>query len=374
MKRQIIHLVCGARPNFMKVAPLYHALTREDWVDPLIVHTGQHYDFNMSESFFSDLRLPPPHIALAAGSGTHAEQTAQVMVAYERVLSDSPPDLIVVVGDVNSTMAATLAAAKLGIEVAHLEAGLRSRDRSMPEEINRLVTDVVADRLWAPSADAVENLLQEGIAADKIEFVGNIMIDCLELLRVKIEGVSAHEDFGLEPKGYVVVTLHRPSNVDHPGMLSKICTTLRDVSDTLPLILPLHPRTRRRLTEGGLLGMLQESGRIHLPEPLNYVRFMSLVFNSCFVITDSGGVQEETSYLGIPCLTLRENTERPITVTQGTNQLCTLDSLASKTRDIVRGPLRKQTAIERWDGRTAERIVAALRAILVPGRPSYVNV
>jgi len=363
MSTRTIHLVCGARPNFMKVAPLYHALVAESWADPVIVHTGQHYDFNMSGSFFSDLVLPPPHIALTAGSGTHAEQTAQVMVAYERVLENDPPDLIVVVGDVNSTMAATLAASKLGIRVAHLEAGLRSRDRTMPEEINRLVTDVIADLLWAPSADAVENLKAEGIPDEKIEFVGNIMIDSLELLRSRIDAERTHLEFGLPEREYVVVTLHRPSNVDNGSMLRGICLRLKEMAQIVPVVLPVHPRTRERLQRYGLLETLRDHHRIHLPEPLSYVRFLSLVNGAQFVVTDSGGLQEETSYLGIPCLTLRDTTERPVTVTHGTNRLCALDELLSNAMKIVYGPARTPTSIERWDGRTAERIVASLRAM-----------
>jgi len=358
----------------MKVAPLYHALWREPWADPVIVHTGQHYDFNMSGSFFSDLQLPPPHVALAAGSGTHAEQTAQVLVAYERVLAGDPPDLVVVVGDVNSTMAATLAASKLGIPVAHLEAGLRSRDRTMPEEVNRLVTDVVADFLWAPSADAVENLRAEGIPEEKIEFVGNIMIDCLELLRSRIESERTHLEFGLAEREYVVVTLHRPSNVDNRQVLGEICQKLLAVSQVIPVVLPLHPRTRERLLRCGLFGMLQDTSTIHLPEPLSYVRFLSLVNSARFVITDSGGIQEETSYLGIPCLTLRETTERPVTVTHGTNRLCTLDALLVSARNIVNGAARTPTSIDRWDGRTADRIVASLRAMFAVDAGIYAPV
>jgi UDP-N-acetylglucosamine 2-epimerase (non-hydrolysing) len=358
----------------MKVAPLYHALVAESWADPIIVHTGQHYDFNMSGSFFSDLQLPPPHIALAAGSGTHAEQTAQVMVAYERVLVNDPPDLVVVVGDVNSTMAATLAAAKLGIRVAHLEAGLRSRDRTMPEEINRLVTDVIADLLWAPSADAVENLKAEGIADDKIEFVGNIMIDSLELLRSRIDAERTHLEFGLPEREYIVVTLHRPANVDNRNVLREICAALKEVAQIVPVVLPLHPRTRERLQRYGLLDQLQHDARIHLPEPLSYVRFLSLVNSAHFVVTDSGGLQEETSYLGIPCLTLRDTTERPVTVTEGTNRLCTLDELLSSAMKLVYGPARTPTSIERWDGRTAERIVASLRAMFDVDARTYARV
>jgi UDP-N-acetylglucosamine 2-epimerase (non-hydrolysing) len=357
----LIHLVCAARPNFMKVAPLFHALKREPWAQPIVVHTGQHYDVNMSDAFFIDLGLPEPDINLGVGSGTHAEQTARVMIAYEKLLLDDRPDLVVVVGDVNSTMAATLAATKLGITVAHLEAGLRSFDRSMPEEINRLVTDVLADILWTPSRDAVENLIKEGIPPAKIAFVGNIMIDSLEMLRERIEADTTYRSFGLTPASYGVVTLHRPSNVDDPAVLQKLCVTLTEISDQVPLVFPIHPRTRKKMEEYRLLATLEGSRQVLLPEPLNYVRFMNLVMNSSLVITDSGGIQEETSHLGIPCLTVRENTERPITVTHGTNQLCELGHLAQKVDEVLKCPARRTDRIELWDGKTAGRIVDALR-------------
>lgn len=357
----IIHLVCAARPNFMKIAPLYHALMKEDWADPVIVHTGQHYDPNMSDAFFTDLGLPKPDIYLDVQSGTHAEQTGRVMIAYERILMDRRPDLIVVVGDVNSTMAATIAAAKLGVRVAHLEAGLRSYDREMPEEINRLVTDVLADILWTPSKDGSENLLREGIAPEKILLVGNIMIDSLEMLREKIEAREIYKEYGLERKNYGVVTLHRPSNVDGPEQLQKICTVLMEVVEDIPVIFPVHPRTRKNLEKNELLSSLGDCSNIFLPEPLNYIHFMNLVFNCRLVITDSGGIQEETSYLGIPCLTVRENTERPITITHGTNQLCRLDEVTKKTRQILQNPVQKKKPIELWDGKTADRIVKTIR-------------
>jgi UDP-N-acetylglucosamine 2-epimerase (non-hydrolysing) len=357
----MIHLVCAARPNFMKVAPLYHALKKESWATPLIVHTGQHYDLNMSDAFFQDLRLPSPDIYLSVGSGTHAEQTGKVMIAYEIVLGERRPDLVVVVGDVNSTMAATIAASKMGIKVAHLEAGLRSYDRTMPEEINRLVTDVLADMLWTPSIDANENLIKEGISPHKIQLVGNIMIDALEMLRDKIEASQTYTDFGLQADTYGVVTLHRPSNVDDVGSLTRICKTLLEIAEEVPLVFPIHPRTRRNLEESNLLSAMSGSRNLVLPEPLNYVRFMSLVFNCRFVLTDSGGIQEETTYLGIPCLTLRENTERPITVTHGTNQLCALDNLRQKTAEALQGQAREPRKIDYWDGKTAERIVEFLK-------------
>ncbi len=362
----LIHLVCGARPNFMKIAPLYHALKKEDWARPVIVHTGQHYDFKMSDTFFTDLNLPSPDISLEVGSGTHGEQTGKVIISYEKVLIEKRPDLVVVVGDVNSTMAAALAASKLGIKVAHLEAGLRSFDKTMPEEINRMVTDVLADLLWVPSEDAVENLIREGIARDKIQMVGNIMIDSLEMVREKIESQKAHLDFGLEAGNYGVVTLHRPSNVDDPAVLKQICGRLERIAENIHLIFPIHPRTRRNM-DRSLLTRLENSEKLLLPDPLNYIRFMSLVCNCRFVITDSGGIQEETTYLGIPCLTLRENTERPITITHGTNHLCKIDGMERKVEEISLNNERKPMAIKLWDGKTAERITQILRNIAQKG-------
>ena len=344
----------------MKVAPLYHALSAEPWATPVIVHTGQHYDANMSGSFFAEFGLPEPHVSLGVGSGSHAEQTAKVMVAYEKVLQDQRPDLVVVVGDVNSTMAATLAASKLGVKVAHLEAGLRSFDRRMPEEINRLVTDVLADVLWAPSQDGVDNLLAEGIPSARICLVGNIMIDCLEMVRDRIERQRTYSEYGQTTGSYGVVTIHRPSNVDDPAVLKELCGILERVSATMPLVFPVHPRTRQRIAADGLLNQAQGERRLVLPEPLAYTAFMSLVFNARLVITDSGGIQEETTYLGIPCLTLRENTERPVTVTHGTNRLCAPGELLSRVGEILKDGPRPAPRIEFWDGRTAARVVNAI--------------
>jgi UDP-N-acetylglucosamine 2-epimerase (non-hydrolysing) len=357
----LIHLICAARPNFMKIAPLYHALKKESWAEPIIVHTGQHYDLNMSDAFFEDLNLPKPDFNLGVGSGTHAAQTGRVMIAYEQVLYDRRPDLVVVVGDVNSTMAATLAAVKMGIKVAHLEAGLRSQDRSMPEEINRLVTDALADMLWTPSVDASDNLLKEGICPEKIQLVGNVMIDSLEMLRAKIERQKSYLDFGMKPGGYAVVTLHRPSNVDKPAILKNVCNVLQKIAEYVPLIFPIHPRTRRNMEKLHVMPAMNSNKNMIMPEPINYVRFMNLVFNARFVITDSGGLQEETTYLGIPCMTVRENTERPITITHGTNRLCNLEELENQTREILRCRMSKPNKIDFWDGKTAERIVDILR-------------
>lgn len=359
-KPVVVHLVCGARPNFMKVAPLYHALSRHAWAKPLIVHTGQHYDSNMSGTFFSELRLPEPHISLAVGSGSHAEQTAKVMVAYEKVLKEQPPDLVVVVGDVNSTVAATLVAAKLGIKTAHLEAGLRSFDRRMPEEINRLVTDVLADFLWVPSRDAVDNLLAEGIPTSRIDLVGNIMIDSLEMFREAIERQQTYLDYRQTPGSYAVVTLHRPSNVDDADVLADLCRTLVELSTLIPLIFPVHPRTRQRIEVSGLLKDVEAQRRLFLPEPLGYVAFMSLVSNARLAVTDSGGIQEETTHLGVPCVTLRENTERPITVTHGTNRLCEPSRLITTVAALLKGGHQRRPPIELWDGKTADRVSAAI--------------
>jgi UDP-N-acetylglucosamine 2-epimerase (non-hydrolysing) len=384
-----IHLIAAARPNFMKIAPLYHALKSEERVEPVIVHTGQHYDLNMSDVFFEDLGIPEPAIHLGVGSGTHATQTGKVMMAYETVLLESKPDLVVVVGDVNSTVACTLAAVKLPAHsskliahsktinttklntayelgrpmVGHLEAGLRSFDRSMPEEINRLVTDALADILWTPSADADENLTKEGISTDKIQRVGNIMIDSLEMLRDQIQAQPTLKDFSLKLQAYGLVTLHRPSNVDNPETLKKLCKTLIEISKKAPLVFPIHPRTRKNAEAFGLFAELEKAEHLLILEPLNYVRFMNLVFNCRFALTDSGGIQEETTYLGIPCVTLRPNTERPITVSQGTNRLSTLDDLEETVEGMLTEKIHPECNIPLWDGKTAGRVVNSIKKI-----------
>jgi len=364
MNKMLIHLIAAARPNFMKIAPLYHGLKKEKWVVPLIVHTGQHYDLNMSDDFFIDLGLPEPDFHLGVGSGTHAQQTGQVLIAYEKVLMDKRPDLVVVVGDVNSTMAATLAAVKLGIKTAHLEAGLRSFDRSMPEEINRLVTDALVDVLWTPSPDADKNLIHEGISPDKIEYVGNIMIDSLEMMRQKIEKLAVYEDFELNQGDYGLITLHRPSNVDDPQKLASLFQLLSSISQNIPLIFPVHPRTRKNIEKFGLSDLLNKAPRLSILEPLNYIRFMNLVFNCRFIITDSGGIQEETTYLGIPCLTMRPNTERPITIEQGTNRLCDIEDLEKNVETILSKRFVRENRIDLWDGQTAGRVVKSIKTKL----------
>jgi UDP-N-acetylglucosamine 2-epimerase (non-hydrolysing) len=356
-----IDLIAAARPNFMKIAPLYHALAREPWCAPRIVHTGQHYDANMSDAFFADLGMPKPHVHLGVGSGGHGEQTGRVMIEYERVCLASRPGWIVVVGDVNSTLAAALVGAKLLIPVAHLEAGLRSGDRTMPEEINRIATDAVANLLWTPSPDGNEHLAREGVPEEKVELVGNIMLDSFELLAPKIRAAGMAARFGVPQGEYGVITLHRPSNVDDRAQLGLIVEKLVALAERLPLVFPVHPRTRQRLESFGLAGKLAGAKAIRLTEPLSYIEFMSLVSDCRFALTDSGGVQEETSYLGIPCLTLRENTERPVTVTLGTNRLVKVGTLDETVAGVLRAPARSECRIPLWDGRTAERVVASLR-------------
>jgi UDP-N-acetylglucosamine 2-epimerase (non-hydrolysing) len=357
-----IHLIAAARPNFMKIAPVYHALAAETgWARPVIVHTGQHYDANMSDAFFADLALPRPDHNLEIGSGTHAEQTAGVMIAYERLCLSAKPDWVVVAGDVNSTVACALVAKKLCLPLAHLEAGLRSSDRTMPEEINRLVTDAISDLLWTPSEDADENLRREGAGPDKIVRVGNIMIDSYELVRQRIEQEDVVGALGLAGRAFGVVTLHRPANVDNEAILSRIVAELCAVAADLPLVFAIHPRTRKQLERFNLLSRISAAPSITVVEPMGYIRFMALVSRARLVITDSGGVQEETTYLDIPCLTLRDTTERPITITQGSNRLVAADALHQSVRTVLDGkwPHGRRPAL--WDGHTAQRVVESLR-------------
>jgi UDP-N-acetylglucosamine 2-epimerase (non-hydrolysing) len=360
LPRQIVHLIAAARPNFMKVAPLWHALAAAPDFAPVLVHTGQHYDANMSDEILKDLGLPDPDFHLGIGSGSHAEQTGRVMIEYGRVAEAQRPDWLVVVGDVNSTVAAALVGAKLGIRTVHLEAGLRSRDRTMPEEINRIATDAVSDVLWTPSPDADANLIAEGVSRARITRVGNIMLDSFEYARAAIAAAGMPAALGLAGRPYAVVTLHRPSNVDEAVPLRRLAACLIEIQQRLQIVFPVHPRTAARLAELGLAGELEAAG-IRLVEPLPYIRFMSLVTGAAAAITDSGGLQEETTYLGIPCLTLRENTERPITIDQGTNRLATPASLAALLAEALgRDPARRPRP-DLWDGRTAARCVTDLR-------------
>jgi UDP-N-acetylglucosamine 2-epimerase (non-hydrolysing) len=356
-----VHLIAAARPNFMKIAPLYHELSAHDWCHPFIVHTGQHYDANMFDTFFHDLRLPDPHFHLNIGSGSHAEQTGGVMVAYEKVARAQRPDCMVVVGDVNSTAACAMVGAKMRIPVIHLEAGLRSGDRRMPEEINRLITDAISDVLWTPSTDAIRNLIREGAAQENIDFVGNIMIDSYEMLREAILADNTSKQLGLIGRQYAVVTLHRPSNVDTREILDRLVTQLVAAADEIDLVFAVHPRTRGRLEEFDLLNSMQRCSQIKLTEPLGYIQFMNIVQGAAAVVTDSGGVQEESTYLGIPCLTLRENTERPITLSEGTNRLVAADDLLIALRAAMVGRREKGKPPANWDGRTAARCEAALK-------------
>jgi len=359
---RIINVV-GARPNFMKIAPVIEEMRRRSArIEPLLVHTGQHYDESMSDSFFEDLQIPRPDINLGVGSGSHAEQTARIMIAFEQVLVSRPADWVIVVGDVNSTMAAAIVAGKYLVRVAHVEAGLRSFDRTMPEEINRVVTDALADLLLTPSRDANDNLIREGIAPEKIRFVGNVMIDTLERNLEKARGSSILTRLSLKPGQYCAMTLHRPSNVDDRATLSGILGALESIGEKLPIIFPIHPRTHHRLIEFDLLDRVRRQSSLVLTEPLGYLDFLHLYSNSRLVLTDSGGVQEETTVLGIPCLTLRKNTERPITVTEGTNRVVGSDpetikreALAALDRHIV-----EPRVPELWDGCTAARIVDAI--------------
>ncbi|MDQ2855182.1 MAG: UDP-N-acetylglucosamine 2-epimerase (non-hydrolyzing) [Acidobacteriota bacterium] len=360
--------VVGARPNFMKVAPIVKAMERRPHeFAQLVVHTGQHYDPGMSEAFFRDLDLPKPDRYLGVGSGSHAAQTAAVMEGFEPVVLEEKPDWVLVVGDVNSTLACALVCVKLGIKVAHVEAGLRSRDRTMPEEINRLLTDQIADVLFTPSADGDDNLRAEGIPAERIHLVGNVMIDSLFLHLERAKSSTIRQDLEVADSDYAVLTLHRPSNVDDRETFVGIIEALSQIGRRLPIIFPVHPRTRKAIADLGLEQLIMESAGLRLINPLGYLDFMWLYSGARLVLTDSGGIQEETTALGIPCLTLRENTERPITVEMGTNVVVGTDkdriieaAMSALDRQPDGSPARLPPL---WDGKTAERIADVLVAI-----------
>ncbi len=360
---KILNIV-GARPNFMKIAPIVREMNRRSSEFlPLIVHTGQHYDEAMSDSFFRDLGIPKPDFHLEIGSASHAVQTARIMIAFEPIVLAEKPDWVLVVGDVNSTIACALVCAKLGVKIAHVEAGLRSRDRAMPEEINRILTDSISDLLLTTSPDADENLKQEGVSADKIKFVGNVMIDSLFFNLEKSKESTVRENLKLEENRYAVLTLHRPSNVDDKEVLSGLLQALIEISKRIPLIFPVHPRTKTNIDRFGFAEAVGKSG-IRLVEPLGYLDFMRLYSGAKLVLTDSGGLQEETTALGIPCLTLRENTERPITVELGTNQVVGVNSeiILQRALEIIErfGEPEDKKNPPLWDGFAARRICDSL--------------
>jgi UDP-N-acetylglucosamine 2-epimerase (non-hydrolysing) len=354
-----ITVIVGARPNFMKAAPvLKEILQHPDSLSAFLIHTGQHYDHNLSKLFFEDLGMPNPDLYLGVGSGSHAEQTAKIMVELEIVMMKRRPDLVMVFGDVNSTLAGALVASKLCIPLSHVEAGLRSFDKTMPEEINRMVADCLADYLFVTEKSGMENLLREGVNPQKIIFVGNTMIDSLvgNLEAAQKSGIL--DQLSLKPRGYAVLTLHRPSNVDDIAILSSLLEVISTIGRKTPVVFPCHPRTRKELNEFGLLDKIDKDA-IRIVEPLGYLDFLKLQSESKFVLTDSGGIQEETTYLGIPCITLRESTERPITAELGTNVITGIDpgKIISAANSIIDGKMKKSRIPELWDGKAARRIV-----------------
>ncbi|MBM4168832.1 MAG: UDP-N-acetylglucosamine 2-epimerase (non-hydrolyzing) [Ignavibacteria bacterium] len=355
--------VGGARPNFMKLGPFHNALTPyRDRIRHLIVHTGQHYDESMSKVFFDEFGLPAPDFSLGVGSGTHGQQTAKIMVEFEKVLEKMRPDLVVVVGDVNSTLACSIASVKLGVPVAHIEAGLRSFDRTMPEEINRVLTDAISDYLFVTEPSAIANLIKEGVDESRIFYVGNVMVDSLLAYRDHSAASNIIENLGLNGEAYVLVTLHRPTNVDTSEGLNTIAEIFERVSHDRAIVFPLHPRTRKMIGEYGLGKRFERIARLKVIEPVGYLDFLKLMENSTLVLTDSGGIQEETTVLGIPCLTLRSNTERPITVEIGTNRITGLDAdrVLAACHDVFEGRFKKGSIPHLWDGKAAERIAGIL--------------
>jgi len=355
---KVLHVV-GARPNFMKTAALMHAMTANGNFEQTLVHTGQHYDRQMSDVFFEELGLPEPDSYLSVGSGTHAEQTSRAMAAFEPVLLQFAPDAVIVVGDVNSTLACAIVASKLGVRIAHVEAGLRSFDRTMPEEINRLLTDQIADYLFTPSLDGNANLAREGIDEKRVFFVGNVMIDTLIRLLPRADSAKACREVGVENGKFALATLHRPSNVDDPWTLAEIMKAMSVVAKARPVVFPVHPRTRKKIDE---LGLASAGGAVKLVEPLSYLDFLALERAASLVLTDSGGVQEETAYLGVPCLTLRPNTERPVTIESGTNRLVRsrADDIVGAVATMDSNGSKPHTIPELWDGHASDRIAEIL--------------
>jgi UDP-N-acetylglucosamine 2-epimerase (non-hydrolysing) len=359
---KIIHVV-GARPNFMKIAPVMKAVAKAGFAEQRLVHTGQHYDVAMSDVFFTDLGMPVPDVHLGVGSGSHAEQTAKVLVGFEKICLEEKPDMVVVAGDVNSTMACAIDCAKLRIPCAHVEAGLRSFDLDMPEEVNRLVTDRLCEILLTPSPDGDENLLKEGTDPKRIFRVGNVMIDTLLAHLPRARQTDSLQRLGLKAGGYAVLTLHRPSNVDEPTVLRGLLEAIAVVQRHLPVVFPVHPRTRKRFTEFGLDPVIAGMANLKLCEPLGYLEFLALTSQAKVVLTDSGGLQEETTALGVPCFTIRENTERPITITEGTNTLVGVDpkKIVAAVEEALAGKGKAGRTPKLWDGKAAERIAVVLR-------------
>ena len=354
--------VAGARPNFMKIAPLMEAFAAREGIEPMLVHTGQHYDERMSDLFFRQLGIPEPDLNLGVGSGSHARQTAAIMSAFEPVITEHRPDAVLVVGDVNSTIACGLVAVKLGVRLVHVEAGLRSGDRSMPEEVNRQLTDAISDALFCTEQSGVDNLRAEGVSDEKVHLVGNVMIDTLLKNKAKADASDILDRLGLPPGGYAALTLHRPSNVDDPAVFGRLLDALEQIQRDLPIIFPIHPRTRKNLPELGLAERVEGLTNLRLIDPAGYLDFLKLMSEAKLVLTDSGGIQEETTILKVPCITLRENTERPVTVEVGSNQLVGTDpdAIRAAYRRVVDGTLPEPQIPPLWDGKAAERIAGLL--------------
>ncbi|HED10378.1 MAG TPA: UDP-N-acetylglucosamine 2-epimerase (non-hydrolyzing) [Caldithrix abyssi] len=359
---KIINVV-GARPNFMKIAPIQRVMDATEGIEPFLVHTGQHYDERMSKFFFDDLQLPQPDVYLNIGSASHAVQTARIMIEFEQVLLKEKPDAVLVVGDVNSTAACSIVASKMGIKIIHVEAGLRSNDRGMPEEINRILTDSISDLLFITEQSGLDNLKREGIPDEKVHLVGNVMIDSLIFFKEKAAQSTMLDDLGLEKQSYALITLHRPSNVDDPDVFRRLISTFQKIEKELKLIFPIHPRSRKRISEFGLDEMIASMPNLKLLDPLGYLDFMNLMHNARVLLTDSGGIQEETTYLGIPCITMRENTERPVTMEVGTNVLVGSDTdmIYEEFKKVINGRAKKGSIPPMWDGHAAERIVDIIK-------------